>query len=130
MSSSPWRLAGPPGAPAETQHRVPQGTAVLVTGVRAAQPLPAVRFLEKEDQPPPHSNHGEGVGPLGDLPACREQTGSAPQGQDHRTGQPCCGQDTPIKLRMPQERAAERRAPGQAHQAPRQQVGSPVGTVL
>lgn len=52
----------------------------------AAQPLPAARFPEKEDQRPPQSNHGDGAASLGDRPAGREQTGSAPQGQDHRAG--------------------------------------------
>lgn len=84
---SPCCLAGPPGAAPGTQHCVPPGRTEHVVDVSTSQPFPAACFLEKEDQQSPQRNHGYGgfsilQGDGGELPACRKQTGSAPQSQD------------------------------------------------
>ena len=84
---SPCCLAGPPGAAPGTQHCVPPGRTEHVVDVSTSQPFLAACFLEKEDQQSPQRNHGYGgfsslQGDGGELPACRKQTGSAPQSQD------------------------------------------------
>lgn len=65
----------------------PPGRTEHVVDVSTSQPFPAACFLEKKDQQSSQRNHGYGgfsilQGDGGELPACRKQTGSAPQSQD------------------------------------------------
>lgn len=103
---------------------------MLLTGAECSPALPAARFPEKEDQRPLQSKHEMEWLLLGIALPAGSRLALLLRDKITGMGQPCCGQDTSIRLRLHQESVAELRAPGQAPQAPRPQVASPVATVL
>lgn len=122
LLTSPWCLADTPGV----SPCAPRGDSTCDNS-ESSSSLP-FEGRPVGDAPSLPRNLGDGVGMSWGSPSL--QTSSAPQGQGQGMGQPCWEGGTSPELRLQQEREVGLRARGGAHQAPGQQVSSPVDTVL